>query len=54
MGTARYYLGGSGSTQGNGFAFGGLLTGSASSFTDKTEEFTAPGTVLNYKTLTTS
>ena len=54
MGTARYYLGGSGSTQGDGFAMGGLLTGAASSFTDKTEEFTAPGTVLNYKTLTTS
>ena len=55
MGTARYYLGGSGATQGDGFAFGGLLTGAASSFTDKTEEFTAPDpSALNIKTLTTS
>ena len=55
MGTARYYLGGSGATQGDGFAMGGLLTGSASSFTNKTEEFTAPDpSALNIKTLTTS
>ena len=54
MGTARYYLGGSGATQGDGFAMGGLLTGSASNYTNATEEFTAPGTALNYKTLTTS
>ena len=55
MGTARYYLGGSGATQGDGFAMGGLLTGAASSFTNKTEEFTAADpSALNIKTLTTS
>ena len=54
MGTARYYLGGSGATQGDGFAMGGLLTGTAASYTNITEEYTAAGTALNYKTLTTS
>ena len=48
-------LGGSGATQGDGFAMGGLLTGAASSFTNKTEEFTAADpSALNIKTLTTS
>jgi|6_EtaG_2_1085325.scaffolds.fasta_scaffold23977_3 hypothetical protein len=51
MGTARYYLGGLGASGTAGLAMGGLTSGSATAYTDATEEFSA---TITLKTLTDS
>ena len=51
LGTGRYYLGGSGAVNNDAMAIGGLTTGSATSFTNATEEYTNAQAV---KTITTS
>ena len=52
MGTGRYFLSGFGLTSTQSMAMGGLLTGSASNYTNLTEEYNPP--VAAVKTVTTS
>ena len=52
LGTGRYYIGAHGATVGAAMGIGGLTTGSATSFTNITEEFNETATVRTVDTST--